>query len=178
MTCIAAIAEDGVVYMGADSAGVDGLFLHTRKDAKLCRVGEFLFGCTTSFRMAQLVRYKFQPPTHHPDVAADLYMATDWIDALRNTFKSGGFAETKDGREVGGEFLVGYRGRIFHIFSDYQVGENVLPFDACGCGDQLALGAMHANKHDGPYARVKAALEAAEAFSAGVRGPFVFEEQR
>jgi ATP-dependent protease HslVU (ClpYQ) peptidase subunit len=178
VTCIVAITQGGTVYMGADSEGSDGLFLHLRKDTKLCRVGAFLFGFTTSFRMGQLLRYKFQPPMHHPDVAIELYMATDWIDALRNTFKAGGFAETKDGREVGGQFLVGYKGRIFHIYSDYQVGEVAADFDACGCGHELALGAMHANKHDGPYARMRAALEAAEAFSAGVRGPFVFEEQR
>ena len=35
MTAIAAIAEDGKVYMGGDSAGVGGLSLTVRKDTKV-----------------------------------------------------------------------------------------------------------------------------------------------
>ena len=43
MTCIAAVAHEGNVWMGADSAGVAGLALAVRRDPKIYRVGDFLF---------------------------------------------------------------------------------------------------------------------------------------
>ena len=178
MTCIAAVVHDGTVYMGADSAGVSGLALAVRRDPKIYRVGEFLFGFTSSFRMGQLLGYKVSPPQHHGEWDADRYMTTVFIDALRDTFKTGGYARTDNGAEVAGEFLVGYRGRIFRVCSDYQVCENVEPFDAIGCGAELALGALHATRDKPPADRVVMALEAAEAFSAGVRRPFRVEQTR
>lgn len=176
MTCIAAVAHEGNVWMGADSAGVAGLALAVRRDPKIYRVGDFLFGFTSSFRMGQLLGYKFTPPLHHSEWDAERYMTTAFIDALRGTLKDGGYARTNNGAEEAGEFLVGYRGRIFRVCSDYQVGENIEPFDAVGCGAELALGALHATRDKAPADRVGAALEAAEAFSAGVRRPFRVEQ--
>lgn len=175
MTCIAAVAHAGSVWMGADSAGVAGLALVVRRDPKIYRVGDFLFGFTSSFRMGQLLGYGFNPPEHHSDVGVERYMATAFIDALRDVLKSGGYARTENGVEAAGEFLVGYRGRIFRVCSDFQVGENLEPFDAVGCGAELALGALHATSDKPPRDRVNIALKAAEAFSAGVRGPFLVE---
>jgi hypothetical protein len=175
MTCIVAVAEDGVVWMGADSAGVSGLSLAVRRDPKIYRVGGFLFGFTSSFRMGQLLGYKFVPPQHHSDLDVERYMATVFVDALRDTMKAGGYARTRDGAEEAGEFLVGYQGRIFKLCSDYQVAENIEPFDAVGCGSDLAIGALHATQDRSPEYRVISALEAAEAFSAGVRRPFRIE---
>jgi hypothetical protein len=164
--------------MGADSAGVTGLSLAVRRDPKIYRVGDFLFGFTSSFRMGQLLGYKFNPPQHHGEWSIELYMTTYFIDALRDTLKSGGCARTDNGAEVAGEFLVGYRGHIFRVCSDYQVGENMEPFDAVGCGAELALGALHATRdNSNPNDRVIMALEAAEAFSAGVRRPFRVEQE-
>jgi ATP-dependent protease HslVU (ClpYQ) peptidase subunit len=176
MTCIVAVAEDGIVWMGADSAGVSGLSLAVRRDPKIYRVGEFLFGFTSSFRMGQLLGYKFTPPLHHAEWSVERYMTTVFIDALRDTLKAGGYARTNNGAEEAGEFLVCYSGRIFRVCSDYQVGENMEPFDSVGCGSDLALGALHATRGEmTPEDRVEAALEAAEAFSAGVRRPFHIE---
>ena len=172
MTCIAAVADSGNVWMGADSAGVAGLTLSVRRDPKIYRVGTFLFGFTSSFRMGQLLGYSLTPPHHQNDWSTDRYMNTAFVDALRSTLKTGGYAKTHDGAEEAGEFLVGYHGRVFRICSDYQVAENIEPFDAVGCGAELALGALHATKGKAPSDRVAAALEAAEAFSAGVRRPF------
>jgi hypothetical protein len=55
MTCIVGIVENGKVYMGGDAAGVNGYSVRVRKDPKLFKVGEFLFGYTSSFRMGQLL---------------------------------------------------------------------------------------------------------------------------
>lgn len=179
MTCIVALREQGVVYMGADSAGVAGYSRANRMDPKIYRVEGMLIGFTSSFRMGQLLGYSLTLPKHHADESVEKYMATSFINAVRDCLKTGGYAEKKNDAETGGFFLAAYRGRIFHIESDYQVGERLEPFDACGCGADLALGAMYAAPVATPPAeRVRLALEAAAAFSAGVSAPFRVEELR
>lgn len=173
MTCIAAIAHEGCVFMAADSAGVGGLRLDVRRDRKIYTLGAFILGFTTSFRFAQIVGYALVPPAHPEGMDCHRYMATLFVDALRAALKSGGWAETKDGRETGGTFIVGYRGAIFTIYDDYQVAEDACDFAAVGSGGDVARGAMHATQGQHPHDRLNTALTAAEALNAGVRGPFV-----
>ena len=44
------------VIIGGDSAGVAGLNITVRKDVKVFEVGEFVIGCTSSFRMMQIIK--------------------------------------------------------------------------------------------------------------------------
>jgi ATP-dependent protease HslVU (ClpYQ) peptidase subunit len=175
MTCIVGLVHDGKVYMGGDSAGVCGYDLQVRADEKVFQNGEFIMGFCGSFRMGQLLRYKFKPPAHYPGVPDDEYMVTTFIDSVRECLKTGGYAWNENGRESGGRFLVGYRGHLFFIDNDYQVGRLADGFAAVGCGDQIAHGALYATIGKPPEERIKTALEAAERFSAGVRGPFVIK---
>jgi hypothetical protein len=180
MTCIVALKHAGKIYMGSDSAGVGGLSLTVRADPKIYRVGPALFGFTTSFRMGQLLGHSFTMPKHDSDQTIETFMATTFINALRVCLKDGGFAKKINETESGGNFLVGYRGRIFNVWDDYQVGESALPYDAVGCGFDLALGSLHTTaalklRSILPRERIRFALAAAERFSAGVRGPFKIE---
>ena len=173
MTAIVGLVQSGAVYIGGDSAGVSGLSLTVRADTKVFRKNQYLFGFTTSFRMGQLIRYSLKLPKPKGDL--DAFMATTFIDALRDCLKTGGWAAKENDREEGGTFLVGVRGKLFAVYDDYQVGKPADGFAAVGCGDQIALGALHATADAGlsPRRRVKRALAAAERFSAGVRGPFI-----
>ncbi|KKO71831.1 hypothetical protein AAV32_09670 [Kerstersia gyiorum] len=55
----------------------------------------------------------------------------------------------------------------------YQVGEAASGYDAVGCGADIALGALCATTGMADHnSRIGLALHAAEAHSAGVRGPF------
>jgi ATP-dependent protease HslVU (ClpYQ) peptidase subunit len=177
MTAIVGLARAGSVYIGGDSAGVAGLSLSVRDDAKVFRRGGYLFGFTTSFRMGQLIRYSLAAPKPKKDL--DAFMTTKFVDALRQCLKDGGWARKQEEREEGGTFLVGVRGRLYTIYDDYQVAQAADGFAAVGCGDQIALGALYATAATGmkPRARVKVALRAAERFSAGVRGPFICLKQ-
>ena len=173
MTCIVGLVHEGVVYIGGDSAGVGGMSLTVRADEKVFQNGEFLMGFTTSFRMGQLLRYSLKPPRRHPDDDIHQYMVVDFINAVRECLKSGGWASKKEETEQGGTFLVVYSGHLFTVDSDYQVGQPEDSFAAVGYGEDIALGALFATQGQGnPRDRVLTALRAAERFSAGVRGPF------
>ena len=176
MTCIVGLVEKGKVYIGGDSAGVDGRYaLQVRADKKVFRNGDFIMGFTSSFRMGQLLAHSLKPPRYHPNDDVYAYMVTDFVDAVRKCLKDGGYAEKHNEAEQGGTFLVGYAGRMFSIEGDYQVGETVDGFNACGCGDLIALGALAVTVGQEPEKRIRDALEAAERHSGGVRGPFHVE---
>lgn len=176
MTCIVGLVDEGKVYMGGDSAGVNGGWdLVVRADPKVFHIGPFVVGFTSSFRMGQLLRFALVPPVHPPEVDIYRYMTVDFINAVRDCLKTGGWAKKDGEKESGGVFLVGYRGRLFEIDSDYQVGEGLDGYMAVGSGDQVALGALYATQKLPPLVRIRLALEAAERWNAGVRGPFVIE---
>jgi hypothetical protein len=172
MTAIAGFVDNGKVWIGGDSAGVAGFDLTVRADSKVFQNGEFLFGFTSSFRMGQLLRFSFTPPVMKQGQDLYAYMVTDFVNAVRDCLKAGGYANKKDEEERGGTFLVGVRGRLFKIEGDYQVGEPLGGYDACGCGDQIIAGALFATSGMDPAGRMKLALKAAQNHSAGVRGPF------
>ena len=168
MTCVVGLEDHGKVYIGADSLGVNVSTLEKtiREDVKVFINGPFIMGCTTSFRMIQILQYQFVPPAH-PVGSDDMrFMVNEFIDAVKKCFKDGDFSG-------GGEFLVGYNGKLYSIENDFQVGKPTLKYDAVGCGARFAVGAMFANNKLKPVARIKNALEAATTFSAGVAPPFV-----
>ena len=177
MTCIVGVVENGTVYIGGDSAGIAGLSISIRADEKVFQNGPFIMGFTSSFRMGQLLRYKFDPPQQTVSQNDMEYMVTDFVDGLRRCFSNNGFGD-KDAT-VGGTFLVGYKGVLYTIESDYQVGIPKVPYDAVGCGADLALGSLHstAKMNLKPEDRVVLALEAASTFSAGVAPPFLLIKQ-
>ena len=177
MTCIVAMLDKHTnkVIVGGDSASVADSNILIRNDSKVFKNSEFVIGCTTSFRMIQLLRFTFKPPEiGEKDIYE--YMCTDFIDEVRECFKRGGYSQHySGGDEKGGTFLVAYRNRIFRVEDDFQVGETIYGFDACGCGQDIALGAMCALNGSKltTSQKVMKALEAAECFSTGVARPFI-----
>lgn len=176
MTCIVGLTHPGGVLIAGDSLASSGSYCVGRTDPKVFERAGFIFGFTSSYRMGQILMHCWNPPVRHPNVDVFKFMVTDFIESVRAAFSDMGFATNKDGAEFGGTFLVGFEGRLFEIDCDYQVGENAVGYAACGCGSEIALGAVHAAKKAGvsaPNALANMALEAAQEFSSGVRGPFV-----
>ena len=55
--------EKEKVFIGGDSAGANsGWDVRIRKYPKVFKVNDFAIGCTTSFRVIQLIRFSFKPP--------------------------------------------------------------------------------------------------------------------
>lgn len=160
--------------MGGDSAGVAHLDVTLRRDPKVFLNGKFLIGYTSSFRMGQILRFKFIPPPIPRNQDLYKYMCTSFIDVARKALKKGGYSEIDSNVERGGTFLVGVRDRLFNIQQDFQVGESYEDYDTVGCGESYALGAFAAQSEKmDPTKRVVQALQIAEKFSGGVRAPFV-----
>lgn len=172
MTCIVGLRSGGKVFIGGDSAGVSGWDVTIRADTKVFVSGEYAIGFTYSFRLGQLLQYKMKLPKP-PAKNADLYrfMVNDFIESARECLKAGGMATKEKEAEVGGTFIVGVRGRVFVVESDYQVVEPVAPFASVGSGMAYALGSL-ATSRGRPETRIRTALGVAERFCGAVRAPF------
>ncbi len=180
MTAIAAYVDaKHTIWMGGDSAGVAGYGLSTLSRRKIFIKDDFIFGYTHSFRMADILQYCFSIPPRMIGQSNEEYICATIIPALRGAFSEHGFVSQEEGQEAGGSFLMGHKGRVYSIQSDFALLYRDAPYDAVGCGEDFCIGAMHAltatPKKTGSEV-VLAALKAAEANSAGVRGPFFVEK--
>lgn len=178
MTCIVGWANEKAMIMGGDSAAVGGYDITIRDDPKVFELHQpggpgVLIGFAGSFRMGQLLMTLKVPRDTRENLFA--FMVVDFIPVIRKLFGSGGFMVKEHGREEGGKFLVAYRGRIFTIDGDFQVGMPSDNYDAIGCGEAYALGVMDVllrQKEADPQKVLATALEVSAKRSGGVRPPF------
>lgn len=177
MTCIVGVETKRGAIIGGDSLAGDDWYSDVRAEPKVFRLRDYVFGFTTSFRMGDLLKHHLSLPTP-PIRGVHKHLVTVAIPAIRECLKAGGFATTKDGAEVGGDFLIGVRGGVYHVASDYQVGRSAHGYAAIGCGGQIARGALYASAGMAPRRRVKVALEAAARHCMGVVGPWHIVETR
>ena len=178
MTCIVGLVHNGVTYIGADSLGSDGHSKMVRKDRKVFKMRDTdraVLGYTTSFRMGQLLMYA--DGLLKTDTFTDInhrYLVTSFIPRVLDLFESNNYGGDRNNGKYGGTFLLGYKDKLYKIYDDYQVAESVVQYDACGCGEEFALGSLYstANLQMSPQERVLQALRASTEFSVGVQAPY------
>lgn len=174
MTCIVGVAYRGSVFIGGDSAAVAGDSINIRADEKVFQNGEFLMGFAGSFRVGGLMRYAFVPPEYTGDDEMR-YLTVDFVDAMRavQQNKRAMRRMNEETHESDASFLVGFRGHLFEVATDYQIARPLESYAAIGSGADVALGALAAtSRMKDPRKRVLIALEAAAAHCSGVRAPF------
>lgn len=171
MTCIIGLKENGKVWIGADSAVSDGWEIRTLNENKVFKVGELLFGFAGSPRIMQIIQYHLalsQSNAYHDDRTFLVRVLVEDMRAILETY-----GIDKDSYDLGkSSCIVGYRGEIYTIYSDFQlhsVNDNLL---AIGSGSSYALGAMHVLKELEPKKRILKALEASAYFATTVQKPF------
>lgn len=172
MTCVVGLVEKETVHIGVDSAAVQGWTRRASRVPKVFRRGPFLIGYTTSFRMGQLLQHHLDVPPQEAGQDDMEYLVTHFIERVRALLKEKGFTKVEQNTEKGGQFLVGYRGRLYTVESDFQVGEHFDGFEVLGSGSEFALGAMKALANVPAKQRIRRALEIAAHFNMGVCAPF------
>lgn len=175
MTVIIGMAHEGTVYIGADSAGSDGWTLRSLATPKIFAVGEFLIGYTTSFRMGQILHYHLALPARDEDETDEHYVVAKFVEAVRSCLKDRGFTTVSNNVEEAGRALVGYRGHIYMMQSDFSIIRHANAIEAVGIGDKVALGAMLALDNLEPEARIQRTLEIVGQLSDGVLPPYHVE---
>lgn len=161
MTCIAALVDNGKVYIAADSAASAEDSIEVRANRKVFRNGEYLIGFTGSFRVGQVLQYGTGLPAPKRDLLG--HIVTELVGPIRRAFD----------KETVTDILIGCRGRLFKMCTDYSVAEYD-SYAAAGQGEPYALGRLHGSL-GAPELRLVAALEAAQTHCTAVRSPFHVE---
>ena len=180
MTCIVGVVDKGVVWIGADSLGSNGHYGMVEKLPKVFHcldTPEAIIGFTHSFRMGQLLNFSaglFDELSVSKGLIDYQYLVTNFIPNLQDLFYQGGFERNESGQREGGDFLLGYKDRLYRIQSDYSVLESEENYNACGSGQNFALGSLYTTEGSDLTApeRIHLALEAASKFCVSVAPPY------
>jgi len=179
MTCIVGLKRDGRVWIAGDSLAVSGTFKNVRLDSKVFNVGEYVLGFTSSFRMGQILRYQtdLPPPMEQEMGDLDRFAVTQLIPRLRAAFHQNGMmGKNEIGQDQVGQFLIGFRDRLWCVESDFQVSVPADSYYCIGSGAHIATGAMEvltAAQGTDPEKVVESAIMVAAKFNCGVGGPAV-----
>ena len=177
MTCIVGLVhDDGSVWLGGDAAASTSHTVWVRKDSKVFVQGELILGFTGSYRSRDVLQYQTSMQQPKPGEDVDRFMRTVFIDEVRGVFSRNGYLSKDDGKDQQhSRLLVGVRGRLFMVDSDFHVGEMETPFAAIGSGYSEAQGSLYSTRNVGePQARLTEALNASSYYNPGVRPPFNF----
>ena len=177
MTCIIGYIDKDRMYLGGDSAAVTpdfNYYILNKEDEKIFRKGNILFGITGSGRMGQIIRHSFKIPRHPRKLSDTEYICSIFIDALRNCFKESGYSRIRDNEEAGGCFLMLYRGTIYKVWEDFQVGIYTSVFETFGAGGDFAKGALEILKDMEILVidKIDRALQVSAKYNASVQPPF------
>lgn len=172
MTIIVGLKTSDGVILGCDSQGSAEYNKTFRKDSKIFEVHGIGYGFTSSYRMGQILKY------HTTEILDNMrendlygYIVTKLVPMYRRILTENGFKSNTNGVDSGGSFLLAIDGRLFAVLEDFQVEERLEEYNAIGCGDSYALGALYTQSSNlKPKARVIDAIKASKYFSCGCGG--------
>jgi len=171
MTCIVGLRDRNQVYIGADSAACDDNRnqVIARTDPKVFRNGIYVIGCTSSYRMIQILRHNKLKPPEESSPDEHIFQL---IKQIRDLFVEYNFGKTSYGIKECGTFLIAWTHHLYSIDNDYQYAHFREDYAACGSGENFALGSLYSTFSQSPKTRIKTALKAATHFSGSVKPPF------
>ena len=175
MTCIVGLVTDeSTIVFAADSGGYDETTKEVRTEAKVFEKNGCLIGFCGSFRQGQLLEFGFDFSELRHSQNPMEYIVITLIKNLQRFLKKNGCIIKTDGTytmEI--EILIGLRGHIYKIQTDFQVSRANY-FCSIGSGSPFALGALeilYSNNFGGIEA-AEMALESASKHSLYVTKPF------
>lgn len=181
MTCIVGWSDGSTVIIGGDSCGFDSssYAVAIRADEKVFEVGPYLIGFTTSFRMGQILRFHLIPPARKEKTDYG-HIVKELIPVVRKILNKNGYLRVESNREHSGAFLLGYKGALYTVDSDMQVGIPADGVSAIGCAEDIALGAIFSYRdvtglRTPTVSGIEHSLRIACHLNGGVRPPFVIK---
>jgi ATP-dependent protease HslVU (ClpYQ) peptidase subunit len=175
MTCIVGIEQGNTVFIGGDSAATSSdLKQRVIADRKVFVIGEFAFGVCGLPKVMDALRFNIKFPQQAKGTDDREYIASEFIPTFKAGLQSEGcvLIHKDHGEYFQGAILVGYRGKLYNVESNFQVITSAYGFDSVGSGSDIAMGSLHATKSLRPKKRILQALEASAINNAGVRPPF------
>lgn len=173
MSCVVAVIQDGVIYMGGDSLAIDDDSNQTVvKDEKVFykTVGlrqKMLMGFCGNYRIGNIMKHTFRCPKRLSNDTIEQYVYDRFIVALKEAVKNENFEDTS--------LLLGYEKNLYVIEDDFSVVCPVNPYTAIGHGAPYALGALSVlfSMETQAQMKIERSLTAASEHSAAVKPPYL-----
>ena len=178
MTCIAGLIGKDKIYIGGDSAVGNGNGQFKSRNPKVYKRGEFIFGLAGYVGVLHALTHVMNMPPCYEKQDPMEYMINVFIPSFRNAVRELGMLEIEDGIERSrSELLIGFRGHLFCVGTDFSIIESVDNHMAIGTGSHYALGSLYTSEgsESNPLHRVTMALESASEYCDNVCGPFEIE---
>jgi ATP-dependent protease HslVU (ClpYQ) peptidase subunit len=172
-TCIVGIVHGSNVWMGCDSMAANEFVKADMRVPKVFRVGEMLVGVCGSLRVRDIVEFIALPARLESETSDRAFLVTSYIPQLRVSLKEAGVLDSEEADAFDGGMLMGYRGKLYQLYSDFAIMEHERW--AVGSGSEFALGSLYSSTGE-PQKRIKTALQAACEFSPSCAPPFVIEK--
>lgn len=174
MTCIVGIEHKGEVYLGGDRAATDGgLNRVLIKEPKVFLKDGIGFGVCGLPKVMDALQHAIELPPNTKNEGKG-YLVSQVIPAIREGLKRLECTEEHNGQQYyHGAMLIGYRGHLYQMESNFQLVEAAHGFDATGSGGEAALGSLRSTKKmTDPRKRLLEALAVSAEHNAGVAPPF------
>jgi ATP-dependent protease HslVU (ClpYQ) peptidase subunit len=142
MTCIIAYKnKKGNVVLAGDKMGSNGYTHSTVKEPKVFKKGnsgEFMFGWSGSFRMAQILNHLWVAPKRKVDQGHTDYIYSDVIPSFIKTFDDNRFGKDN----VYGFFIMVFEGHIYEVQENMSILERERNTVSVGSGQDYAVAAV------------------------------------
>lgn len=175
MTCIIGIEvpETGRVLLGADTLMSTTRMKSTVTDSKLFYFGDTLIGFAGSIRQKQILKYMDQSMGIASPFPIE-YLIKNIVEPYRIALETANAVTLNNGTaDHESEFLIGYKGKVYHVATDFSVTRSVRGYEVIGAGEYFAHGALEAFKNEkSAEDRLMEALRIAALFSPWVAEPF------
>jgi len=167
MTCITGIKTKDNVFIAGDRMGSNGLTHLQTKEPKIFKNGDFLFGVCGSYRVMQLLKYKFKPPRIGREQTISEYLYIDFVDSVIKLLSENNATHKKDAmHKFDGSFLFAFDNELYQMESNFQILCDVRDYNSSGSGCYHAMASLYST--DGlkldPKERLKKAIICASDF--------------
>lgn len=145
MTCIVGVEVDGKVVITGDIQGSAPNVKIVHTQPKVFTNSGMAFGYTTSYRFGQIIEHSIDKgflPARDDQVYP--WLVKEFVPHCKKVLYDGGY-------DSGGTCLIGIRGQLWRLESDFSVLRSVKGFDAVGSGCEFALGALSTYMSMGTY---------------------------
>lgn len=180
MTVIIGIKHEGEVWLGADAFLGNGQYAYRVAQPKIfrCQVpngGQMVIGVSGGHRANFLMR-SIELPEHPKEMDTHTYVAEFLVNAIRERYSKAGYLENENSIEKNEAILlIGYYGRLFAVWYNFQVDEYAQNYAAIGAGMEIALGALwmvDVHSDYPPDEKIRLVLDACEEHSPWVSRPY------
>lgn len=177
MTLIAAVVEDGKIWMAGDRLVHANGLVQIAANPKVIKRGELLIGICGQYQIHDAVEHWCDFGDAREHFASDLdYMARSVQPRLRQCFdERQAITKDSDGDTViRGSLLIGYRGVLYTAGSCFDMTPYGHGYSADGetMATMIAMGVLATNDQMPPRSKLLKAMEMAHLHSLYVRPPF------